>query len=79
MQSLECAACIASNLHVLSWDNINIKTSIFVKQRDSAPAKVQSGTFAILYQLNANPVDMQLSPMLACVQQAINLTFVGDV
>ena len=79
VQSLEHAACIASDPHILCWDNINIKISIFVEQRDSAPAKVQLGMFAILYQLNTNPVDMQLSPMLACAQQATDLTFIGDI
>ena len=78
-QSLERAAHIACDPHILCWDNINIKTLIFVKQRDSAPAKVQSGTFAILYQINANPVDMQLSPMLACAQWATDLAFISNV
>ena len=79
VQSLKCAAHIANDLHVLCWDNISIKTSIFIEQRYSAPAKVQSGMFAILYQLNANPVDMQLSLMLAHAQQATNLTFVDNI
>ena len=79
VQSLKHAAHIANDLHVLCWDNINIKILIFIEQRDSAPAKVQPEMFAILYQLNANSIDMQLSPMLAHVQQATDLTFVGDI
>lgn len=58
VQSLKYAAHITSDLHVLCWNNINIKTLIFVEQRDSTPAKVQSGMFAILYQMNANPINM---------------------
>ena len=53
--------------------------SIFVEQRDSAPAKVQSGTFAILYEINANPADVRLSLMLVWAQQASDLTFNMDV
>ena len=79
-QSLARAHRIGRGLHVLCWDNINIKMSTFVEQRDSAPAKVQSGTFAILYEVhNGNPTDMRLSPMLEWAQQAIDLTFSGDV
>ncbi|KAF8545684.1 hypothetical protein OG21DRAFT_1428847, partial [Imleria badia] len=78
-QSLERASQVARGLHALCWDNINIKTSIFVEQRDSAPAKVQSGTFAILYEINADPDDMRLSSMLARAQRASDLTFEGDV
>jgi len=30
---------------LFGYDNINMSTSIFVEQRSSAPAKVQSGTY----------------------------------
>ncbi|KAI9573491.1 hypothetical protein HD554DRAFT_2013121 [Boletus coccyginus] len=79
-QSLECARRVARGFHVLCWDNINIKMSTFVEQRDAAPAKVQSGTFAILYEISgANPTDMQLSPMLEQARQASDLTFNSDI
>ena len=78
-KSLERASQVARHPHILCWDNINIKTSIFVEQRDFAPAKVQSGTFAILYEVKANPVDLRLSPMLARAQQASDLVFNTDV
>jgi hypothetical protein len=44
------------------YDNINISLSIFVKQRGAAtPSKVQSGTFAILYELqNATLDDLKM-------------------
>ncbi|KAF8557270.1 hypothetical protein OG21DRAFT_1505485 [Imleria badia] len=45
------AVQIAQRPHILCYDNINISTSIFVEQRIGAPAKVQSGTFPILYEL----------------------------
>jgi hypothetical protein len=51
--------------HLLGWDNTNIKMSIHVEQRELAPAKVQSGTTSIIYELrNATPDDMRLTPVL---------------
>ena len=80
MQTLEHATCIAHGLHVMCYDNINISTSIFVEQRAAAPAKVQSGTFAILYEVrNANPAHMHLSPIISRVHQASDLRFSSDV
>lgn len=48
------------------YDNINISSSIFVEQRGSAtPAKVQSGTFGIIYGLqNATHDDLKLQPII---------------
>jgi hypothetical protein len=48
------------------YDNINISSSIFVEQRGAAtPAKVQSGTFGILYGLrNATLDDLKLQPII---------------
>ena len=79
VRSLERVSQAARSIHALCWDNINIKTSIFVEQRDSAPAKVQSGIFATLYEINANPADVRLSPMLPRAQRASDLTFNMDV
>ncbi|KAG9310599.1 hypothetical protein JVU11DRAFT_9162 [Chiua virens] len=54
--------------------------SIHVEQRDNAPSKVQSGTFAILYDIqNSNPNDLRLSPMIQRAQQAADLEFYQDV
>ncbi|KAF9226424.1 hypothetical protein BS17DRAFT_878968 [Gyrodon lividus] len=79
-QTLERAAHVARGPHIMCYDNINISTSIFVEQRASAPAKVQSGTFAVLYEVrNGNPTHMHLSPILAQAQQASDLTFNRDV
>ena len=73
---LEIAGQISRGPHILCYDNINISTSIFVEQRSAAPAKVQSGTFAILYEVrNANPIHMSLAPILHRAQQATPLTF----
>lgn len=66
--------------HIFCYDNINISTSIHVEQRLDAPPKVQSGTFAILYEIpNPNPQHMQLSPMLQRELDASDLTFYADV
>ncbi|KAG1723328.1 hypothetical protein EDB19DRAFT_2043812 [Suillus lakei] len=77
---LDCARQLACRPHIMCYDNINISTSIFVEQRPNAPAKVQSGTFAILYEArNANPEHMRLSPMLSRILNASELTFNTDV
>ncbi|KAF8119144.1 hypothetical protein EV363DRAFT_1593479 [Boletus edulis] len=77
-QSLEQATRIARGPHVMCYDNINISTSTFVEQRAPAPAKVQSGTFAILYEVrNGDPAHM-LSPMLSRARQASDLRLSSD-
>ncbi|KAF8449417.1 hypothetical protein L210DRAFT_3388010 [Boletus edulis BED1] len=79
-QSLEQATRIARGPHVMCYDNINISTSIFVEQRASAPAKVQSGTFAIIYEVrNGDPAHMRLSPMLSRARQASDLRLSSDI
>ena len=47
-QCVDQAIQIAQHPHIFCYDNINISTSIFVEQRSSGPAKVQSWTFPIL-------------------------------
>ena len=73
---LQLASGVAEGPHVLCWDNINISLSTFVEQRTEAPAKVQSGTFALLYGLPlADPNKMQLTPILARSRSAPDITF----
>ncbi|KAF7324360.1 hypothetical protein MSAN_02522500 [Mycena sanguinolenta] len=63
-----------------NWDNINISTSDFVEQRSGGPAKVRSGTYAIVYRLrNPNPRAMALAPLLARAETAPDLDFNLDV
>ncbi|KAJ7658414.1 hypothetical protein B0H17DRAFT_1145634 [Mycena rosella] len=48
--------------------------------RDSAPAKVQSGTYPIIYRLrNPNPAALNLSILLARAQNATDLDFNTDL
>ncbi|KAJ7712403.1 hypothetical protein B0H14DRAFT_2645286 [Mycena olivaceomarginata] len=50
--TLSFAIRAAENVHGFCYDNVNISTSIFVEQRDAGtPAKVQSGTFGLVYIL----------------------------
>ncbi|KAJ7724303.1 hypothetical protein DFH07DRAFT_759108 [Mycena maculata] len=68
--------------HLLGYDNVNLSTSIFVEQRSSGstPAKVQSGTYAILYRLrNPNPRALELEPILLRAQNATDLDFNNDL
>ncbi|KAH9012620.1 hypothetical protein EDB83DRAFT_2168703, partial [Lactarius deliciosus] len=47
--------------HALAYDNINISSSIYVKQGPNAMSKVQSGTFALL---NTRAEDMDMRPLI---------------
>ena len=80
IQCLERAFTVGRGPHMLCYDNINISMSIHVEQRAFAPAKVQSGTFAVLYEVhNGNLKDMALLPIIQRAQQVSSLTFNADV
>ena len=81
LRCIDQAIRVSRRPHVLCYDSINISMSIFVEQRSSAPAKVQSGTFSILYEIrNANPEHMRLAPILLRAEQASSgLTFNADI
>ncbi|KAJ6523939.1 hypothetical protein DFH09DRAFT_1096438 [Mycena vulgaris] len=71
-----------SNLpHSFNYDNLNISTSIFVEQRGAAgPAKVQSGTFGILYKLrNAHPEHMLTAPIMKRFKASKGIEFNRDI
>jgi hypothetical protein len=71
---------IARGPHKMGYDNLNISTSIFMEQWSWGPAKVQSGTFTILYKLrNISEEAMQLAPILECAQIAGDLSFNADI
>jgi len=66
---------VAAGPHITCWDNINISTSIFVEQRKDAPSKVQSGTFAVLYQIDADPNKLFLPPISAQAKRPFDMDF----
>ena len=49
--SIDQAKLISSGPHALAYDNINLSSSIFVEQTPSSMSKVQSGTFAVIFEL----------------------------
>ena len=64
-RSIERAQAASLLPHALAYDNINISSSIFVEQGPSAMSKVQSGTFAVVYELlNACAEDMNIDPLI---------------
>ncbi|KAJ7448716.1 hypothetical protein FB451DRAFT_1411149 [Mycena latifolia] len=66
--------------YLYNYDNVNLSTSIFVEQRSSAPAKVQSGTYTIIYRLrNPNPLALDLPSILLRAQNASDLDFNRDL
>ncbi|KAJ7469215.1 hypothetical protein FB451DRAFT_1479113 [Mycena latifolia] len=71
----------ANDPHSFNYDNVNISTSIFVEQRGSAgPAKVQSGTFGILYKLRgAIPEHMLIAPIMRRFRASKGLEFNRDI
>jgi hypothetical protein len=69
--SLEDAQKVATGPHAFTYDNLSLSSSIFVEQAPGAMSKVQSGTFAVLYELlNAKPEDMELEAIMLCLQTA---------
>ena len=63
--SMNQAKLVSSGPHVLAYDNINLSSSIFVEQTPSSMSKVQSGTFAVIYDLpNVQTDDMRIAPMI---------------
>ncbi|KAJ7025233.1 hypothetical protein C8F04DRAFT_1400755 [Mycena alexandri] len=71
----------SKGLHGFCYDNMNISTSIHVEQRGSAgPAKVQSGTFCVLYRLlGACPEHMLIAPMMQRFRSMTGLQFNRDI
>lgn len=64
-RSMEEARRVAAGPHGLEYDNINLSTSVFVEQTSDMPSKVQSGTFAVIYELlNGNPQHMKITPLI---------------
>ena len=80
-QCVELAVKVGSGIHVFGYDNVNVSTSIFVEQRGaSSPAKVTSGTFAVLYKVrNGNPQHMLLAPIIERFKQVKGLTYNHDL
>lgn len=74
---VELAVDVGSGMHVFCYDNVNLSTSIFVEQRGAtSPAKVTSGTFAVLYKVrNGNPEHMKLNPIIERFKQVKGLNF----
>ncbi|PBK62309.1 hypothetical protein ARMSODRAFT_1061495, partial [Armillaria solidipes] len=80
-QCLALAVFIGALMHVFCYDNVNISTSDFVEQRGSdTPAKVTSGTFAVLYPVrNGVPEHMLIAPILTRYRTAPQLDFNRDL
>ncbi|KAF8263752.1 hypothetical protein EI94DRAFT_1772848 [Lactarius quietus] len=72
--SIERAKATSLIPHALAYDNINISSSIFVEQGPNAMSKVQSGTFAVIYELfNARLEDMDIKPLSYISQTAVTI------
>ncbi|KAJ6468884.1 hypothetical protein C8R45DRAFT_1105515 [Mycena sanguinolenta] len=71
----------AKKVHGFCYDNVNISTSIFVEQRGAATsAKVQSGTFGLIYILrNAVPEHMLIAPIMKRFANTKGLDFNLDI
>jgi hypothetical protein len=70
-RSIEQVKAASLHPHALAYDNINISSSIFVEQGPNAMSKVQSGTFAVVYELlNARAEDMDIGPLVENLRQS---------
>ncbi|KAJ3818593.1 hypothetical protein F5880DRAFT_1754362 [Lentinula raphanica] len=80
-RQMDRARSVPRYKRLLGYDNLNISTSIYIEQRPDAPAKVQSGTFPIIYELYfrvADPIAaeiMQLKPILDSFRNAGELKY----
>jgi len=64
-RSIEEAHLVGSGPYALAYDNINLFTSIFVEQGPNMASKVQSGTFAVIYELcNAKAENLKIEPLI---------------
>ena len=64
-RSIEEAHLVGSGPHALAYDNINLSTSIFVEQGPNMASKVQSRTFAVIYELcNAKAENLKIEPLI---------------
>jgi hypothetical protein len=73
-KSIERAKVAALRPHALAYDNINISSSIFVEQGPNTMSKVQSGTFAVIYELlNARSEDMDIKPLIMNLMRSSDL------
>ena len=72
--SIERAKVPSSLPHALAYDNINISSSIFIEQGPQAMSKVQSGTFAVIYELlKARAEDMDIQSLVQNLQSSFPL------
>ena len=78
---IDLAIDVGAGIHVFCYDNVNLSTSIFVEQRGpSSPAKVTSGTFAVLNKVrNGNSNDMKLAPIMERFKKGKTLKFNHDL
>ncbi|KAJ3766265.1 hypothetical protein FB446DRAFT_405942 [Lentinula raphanica] len=80
-RQMDRARSVPRYRRLLGYDNLNISTSIYIEQRPDAPAKVQSGTFPIIYELYFRVTDsvaaeiMQLKPIVDSFRTAGELKF----
>ncbi|TRM66782.1 hypothetical protein BD626DRAFT_426354 [Schizophyllum amplum] len=60
--------------HAFAYDNINLSHSLFIEQRLDSPAKVQSGSFCVIYELyGAHFEHMKIEPMQRRLQNSTDL------
>jgi hypothetical protein len=78
---MQMATKIGSGIHIFCYDNVQLRTSIFVEQRGtSGPAKVTSGTFGVLYKVcNGNRENMRLALILEHFKSCKGLSFNHDI
>ncbi|KAJ7767331.1 hypothetical protein B0H16DRAFT_1412448 [Mycena metata] len=67
--------------HAVSWDNTQLSLSIHVEQRTGGPAKVQTGTTSLIYDMRGllDVSWLALRPILERRSKAALITFAADI
>ncbi|KAH9169075.1 hypothetical protein EDB89DRAFT_2115183 [Lactarius sanguifluus] len=78
-RSIDRAKATSLLPHALAYDNINISSLIYVEQGPNTMSKVQSGTFAVIYELlNARAEDMDMKPLIKNLRRS-SLLVISDL
>jgi hypothetical protein len=73
-RSIEDARQIAARPHAIAYDNINFSGSIYAEQTPNSMSKVLSGSFSVIYEVDAKEEDVQVAPMMKNLLNSSPLT-----
>ena len=73
--SIKRARAASLQPHILAYNKINVSSSIFIEQGPNTMSKVQSGTFAVIYELTgACAENMRVLPLMSNLRHSSPLS-----